>query len=113
MEVRIKTPQFQLGYMSNPGLNVNRAFKKKVEKSSNDIWQGYNGYYQNLFRKENSCVLSLLAFDENIKIVIFKVLGSVLYCIIDNYLCVDYLCLHHAKIYLEHKGFETTTNLSH
>ena len=41
--------------------------------------------------------------------MIFKVLSSVVYCIMDNYLCADYLCLHQAKLSLENKGFENTT----
>ena len=38
--------------------------------------------------------------------MIFKVLGSVVYCIMDNYVCADYLCLQKDKLSLENKGFE-------
>ena len=40
--------------------------------------------------------------------MIFNVLGSVIYFIMDNYLYFDYLCLQQGKIYLAHKGFENT-----
>ena len=46
-------------------------------------------------------------FYENVNIMIFKVLGSVVYCM-DNYLCADYLCLQKVKLYLANKGFKNT-----
>ena len=41
--------------------------------------------------------------------MIFKILGSVVYFIIDKYICVDYLCLQKAQLYLSHKGFKNIT----
>ena len=38
-----------------------------------------------VLNKNNTCVVALLMFYENRKIVIFKVLGSFIYCIIDKY----------------------------
>ena len=62
-----------------------------------------------LIRKENTHVLSLLVFYENREIIIFKELGSAVYCITKKYLCVDYTCLQRAKLSLEKKVFESTT----
>ena len=59
-------------------------------------------------KKYNICVLSLLMLYEIINIMIFKVLGSVVYCIMDNYICVDYYFLQKFKLSLDHKGFEIT-----
>ena len=59
-----------------------------------------------VLRKDNTRVPSLLIFDENRNSMISKVLVSVVYCIMDNYLFVDYLCLQQCKLYLEHKGFD-------
>ena len=56
--------------------------------------------------KDNTRVTALPILNENRKTMIFKVLGSVIYWIMDNYLCVDYLCLQQAKIYFAHKIFE-------
>ena len=62
-----------------------------------------------LLSKENTCVLSLMIFYENRKSMVFKVLGSVGYGIMDNYVCADYLCLFKAKLFLEYYRFENTT----
>ena len=64
-----------------------------------------------VFRKYNTCVLSLLMFYENRNNMIFKVLSSVFYCIMDNYVCVDYLCCPQTKLHVhfENKGFENKT----
>ena len=62
-----------------------------------------------VLKKDNTGVISLLMFYEDIKTMIFKVLGSVVYFIMYNYLCDDYMCLHKAKLYFSHKGFGKTT----
>ena len=41
--------------------------------------------------------------------MIFKVLGSIVYCIMNNDICADYLCCQQAKLQFSDKGFETTT----
>ena len=61
-------------------------------------------------KKYSTCVLEIMIFDENKKIATFMMLGSVIYCIMENHLCADYLCLKQDKIYLEQKGFENTTS---
>ena len=60
-----------------------------------------------VLRKENTRVLSLLVFYENIKNMIFKVLSSVVYYIIDKYVCVDYMCCPQPKlrVHFANKGF--------
>ena len=62
-----------------------------------------------LLKKDNICVISLMLFYENRKAMVLKVLGSVIYCIMDNYICTDYLCLNKYKISLAHKVFDNTT----
>ena len=59
-----------------------------------------------VLRKDNNSALELLTFYVNIKTKIFKALGSVIYCMMEKYLCVYYLCLYKAEIYLAHKLFE-------
>ena len=46
-----------------------------------------------MLKKGKKSILALLMFYENRKTMIFKVLGSVIYFIMDDYLFVDYLCL--------------------
>ena len=62
-----------------------------------------------VLRKDNTHVISLLMFYENIKKMIFMVLISVVYCIMDNYFCDDYLCCQRAKTHFENKIFENNT----
>ena len=71
----------------------------KLKKNELNIWQKNNYSYQKVLKKDNSCFFSLMIFRENRKTTIFKVLGLVIYCIMDNYLCVGYLCLHKSQLY--------------
>ena len=50
-----------------------------------------------------------MMFDENRNNMIFKVLSSVVYCIIKNHVCADYLCCPQTKLHAENKGFKNTT----
>ena len=56
-------------------------------------------------KKDNTNVLALMVFYENRKNIIFKVLGSVIYRIMENYLCADYLCLQQGLLYSAHRVF--------
>ena len=47
--------------------------------------------YQKLFIKNNVSVLLLITFDENSKITMYKVAEAVVYTIIDDNICLDYL----------------------
>ena len=59
-----------------------------------------------LLKKDNTSVIELLMFYKNKKSMIFKVLGSVIYCITEKCLFVDYIFLQKYQLYLVHKGFE-------
>ena len=48
-------------------------------------------------------------FNKNIKNTISKVISPVVYCIMDNYACDDYLCCKQAKLHVANKGFENKT----
>ena len=47
-------------------------------------------------------------FSENIENVIFKVLSPVIYFIINNCVCADYLIFMQTKPRVPNKGFENT-----
>ena len=85
--------KFQVGYMLNSVLKIKKAFREQVE-SNMALTFSYKTMtpIRKVLRKENTCVISLLIFYENRKNMIFKVLSSVIYCIIANYECDDYLC---------------------
>ena len=62
---------------------------------------------RNVIKNDNTHVLAILMFYENRKFVVYKVLGVVIYCILEKYVCIDYLCLQkEKKLSLLHKGFE-------
>ena len=60
-----------------------------------------------LLRKENTRIIPLLMFYENIKNMMFKVLISFLYCIMYNYLCVDSPSFPQTKLHVNfsNRGF--------
>ena len=79
--------------MLNPVLNINKAFRKKVQINLALTFDSKTMIpIKKVLRKDNNCVISLMMFYENIKIKILKVLSSVIYCIMENYVCADYLC---------------------
>ena len=54
------------------------------------------------FNTKNTCVIALIIFyeclNEHYKVIMFKVLGAVIYRFYAIYVCIDYLCLHHDKL---------------
>ena len=61
-------------------------------------------------KKDNTCVIALIMFYENRKSLIFKVLGVVVYCFSEIYICVDYLSLQKEEnMSLSHRVFEDTS----
>ena len=79
--------------MINPGLNVNKAFKKQVKSfmytTFGEITQPF---IKATSEKNNTIVLALITFNEtwadNPK-KYFRVLSCVIYTIIKNYVCID------------------------
>ena len=98
--------------MLNPELNINRQFREQVE---NNLEKSFSGTTmvpnKKVLKKENTCVISLLMFYENRKNMIFKVLISIVYCTMDNYVWVHYMCFPKTKLYVTNKGqgFEKIT----
>ena len=61
-----------------------------------------------MMKHENTHVLALLIFYDNMKPIIYKVLVVVVYWLLDKYVCIDYLFLHKYKKSLSHRVFEDT-----
>ena len=81
--------------MINTCLNVNKAFREKVEKcmytTFGEITQPF---IKATLAKNNTSVLALIMFDETISDnpkKYFMVLSCVIYITIKNYVCIDYL----------------------
>ena len=104
--------QFQFRYVLGLELNIEKAFKEQIERNiSKTFGSEKNMRIRKVWRKENTCVPSPLVFYENIKNVIFKALILAIYCIMDNYVCVDYPCCPKTRphVHVANKGFENTT----
>ena len=57
----------------------------------------------------NTPFIDIIMFYNNIKSPLFKVLGIVVYFLLEKYFCIDYLCLQQLKkLYLSHRLFEDT-----
>ena len=109
MNVRMKNQQFQVGLMSNPGLNMNKAFKEQVGSNTELTFDLKTMIpTRKLLREEKSHVISLLIFYKTRKIMMYKVLGSLVHCTIENYFYLYYLCLQQAELYLASKISENT-----
>ena len=46
-----------------------------------------------VMKNDNIHVLALLMFYNNRKSLVYKLLAAVVYCILDNHVCIEYLCL--------------------
>ena len=94
--------QFQVGYMLNPEFNSNKEFKEQVEINLEKFFSGETMTpVRKVLQKGNTRVLSLLMFYKNRNKIKFKVLSSIVYCIMENFfgfnICVvpkQYFMLH-------------------
>ena len=90
--------------MLNPELKINEEFKEQVEINVEKSFSGTTMMpVRKLLQKGNTRVLSIVMFYENRKNMKFKVLSSIVYCIIDNFFCVDYLCCPKTTLHVTSK----------
>ena len=91
--------------MFNPELNRNKSFKEQVEINLKKSSSGATiTPFRKVLQKGNTRVLLLLMFYENRKNMKFKVLSSIVYCIMEKFVCVDYLCCPETKLHVTSKG---------
>ena len=87
--------EFSIGYMMNPNLNRNRAFKYQVKVClKHTFGPDTSSHISKTLQKPNTRVLSLVIFYESGKTIIrklFRLLICVIYTIINKYVCIDYL----------------------
>ena len=62
-------------------------------------------------RKKYVSVISLVMFHNNRKAVMYKVIGYDIYLFIDNYICLDYLCILHKNLSAYDNKFEKQSSL--
>ena len=69
----------------------NNAFKYKVDKClSNQFDVAMSQQISKTLIQDNTCAIALIMFYNNNKSLTFMVLGVVVYCFIEKYVCVDY-----------------------
>ena len=91
---------FAIIYMVNPTFHVNKSFKEKVENA----WMIRLVQPHNLLLKmlrNPPCVFELVIFYETRNknaMKYFRLLSCVMYTIIDNYVCIDYLACQSNKL---------------
>ena len=81
--------------MMNPNLSVNKAFREQVKLCMRTTFSTSTmTHISKILFKPYTRVLALVMFFENRKIYakkMFRVLSCVIYTIIKNYVCIDYL----------------------
>ena len=94
--------ELSIGYMMNPTLNRNRAFKYQVKVCLKQTFgPDTNSHISKTLQKPNTRVLSLVIFYESGKTIIRKlsrVFICVIYTITDKCVCIDYLGSKEIKI---------------
>ena len=96
--------------MLDPGFNINKIFREQVEINVALTFScKIIMLIKNVLRKDNNRLLSVMMFYENRNNMIFNVLSSVVYFIINNYVCDDYLCCPQTKLHVANKIFENKT----
>ena len=87
--------ELSIGYMMNPNLSINKYFKEQVKICMKTIFGTINQQHiSQILSKQNTRVLALVMFyntRQKKPNKMFKVLSYVIYTIISNYVCTDYL----------------------
>ena len=83
-----------VGYMTHPILKKHGTYGWKVIKKVESAFKAVTvKIIKNELTTSNVSVLSLIMFHDNRKIFMDKVIGAVIYTIIGDYICLDYMCL--------------------
>ena len=95
-ETNERINEFYFAYVFNPTLHTNKVFKYQVKTClGNTFGADTNKHINNILLRHNTRVIALIVHYEHGTFKtrkLFKVLSSVIYTIIDKYLCIDYLC---------------------
>ena len=101
-ETKQRMNEFTIGYMINIGLNVNKSFREKVERYMyNTFGETTQPFIKYTLEKNNTSVLELIMFYEtraDNPEKYFRVLSCVIYIIIKNYVCIDYIYCKSKKL---------------
>ena len=93
-ETKGRIDELPIVYMINPNLNINKAFNEKVTKCMKTKSSAITQPHITIISAKNTTrVLELIMLYEtrNNPKKVFKVLSYVIYIIISNYVCIEYL----------------------
>ena len=85
---------FAIDFMINSSLHVNKVFRKKLNNSFDLYFMKKMKTIRYVVKKRDTCVIAIIMFYEtNGKKPKkwYRVLSCVLYSLIINYVCIDYL----------------------
>ena len=79
--------------MINSGLDVNKSFREKVEKYMNTKFFAITKPFikATLLKKKGKFLSLVMFYDTRAENIAYRVLSCVIYKIIKNYVCIDYL----------------------
>ena len=94
--------EFSIGYITNPNLNTNKAFREQVKVGLKSTFgPSTNTHIGKTLLKDNTRVLALVMFYENRKTKsreMFRVLSCVIYTIISKYVFIKYVGSEKSKL---------------
>ena len=75
-------------------LGKNKAFKERIDKCFSTKFDGTtSARISKTIKHDITRAIDMIMLYKNRKPLVFKVLGIVVYCFNEKYVCVDYLCL--------------------
>ena len=99
--------KFHMGYITHTSLKKHRTHREQVIKTFQSAFKLITlECIKNDISKNNVSVISLIVFHENRTILMYNVIGVVMYTIIDDYICLDYLGLLQAKLSKHDNNFQ-------
>ena len=100
-ETNKRINEFSIGYIMSPNLNMNKVFRDQVKVCIKTTFSASTmTKISKMLLKPNTRVLALVIFFENRKNSkkMFRVLSIVIYTILINYVCIDYLGSEKSKL---------------
>ena len=93
--------------MSYLNLRQNKAFKEKFYKClSHQFNEKITASMRKTLQQDSTFINDVIVLYNDKKALVFKDLVVVVYCFIEKYVCVDYLCLQRkATLSSLHRGF--------
>ena len=102
--------RFHLGYIPVPTLKQQKTIIKETLKYMGIVFSRKKlKCVRKAFKNNSSHVIVLLMFNECRNITFFKVLGSVIYCIIEKYICLYSMCLQLDRLSSNDNTFQYLT----